>query len=217
MGVERLQQELRGGRRRNGAFQHDVLRRDLLAIKGFVGAVVRPKRGTGERNACEQTTRAGIGEDFSAEGDIGLGGGVPADWSGGGGSVATDFHFAAKDAAGGTFAHEEEHEVSGLATNLKTETAAFESHHAGSAPGAAHVFAGAASHDAAAVAGADNKGSLENGWEDDDTVCLVDDALRDVVGDIHNFFHDGAGAFDAPLFFRLRVGGEGKHGGKHKG
>src|ERR1700722_15958478 len=217
MGVERLQQELRRRRRRDGTSQNDVLRGNTLSIESLVAAVVRAECGSGERNTREQPTRAGIRENFGAESNVGLSGGVPADGSCGGGSIATDFNFAGEDAAGGTLAHEKQNEVSGLAANLKTETAAFESHHAGSTPRAAHVIAGAAGHDAATVAGADNKGSFEDGWEDDDTVGFVDDALRNIVRDVHNFFHDFPCVLDTVLFFRLRVGGEGERGREHKG
>src|SRR5277367_778250 len=170
MRVESLEKKLSRGGRRNGALQHNILRRDLLSVERLVAVVVRAKRGTGEGNTGEQASSAGIGEDFGAKRDIGFSGGIAAYRSCGSGSVATYFHLAAEDAAGGTLAHEQEHEVRGLAAELKAEAAAFEGHHGGSAPGTAHVFTAAASHDAAAVARADNEGSLQDRRQDDDTV-----------------------------------------------
>jgi hypothetical protein len=217
MRIQRLQKGLGRRRRWDGSLQRDVLRRDLFPVEGLIGAIVGAKRGTRERNTREQSARARIGENFCAEGHIGLGGCVPADWSGGSGSVAADLHFAGENAAGGALAHEEQNEVGGLATELDPEAAAFESHHAGSAPRTAHVWAAATRHDAATVARADDKCSLENRGKDDDAVSFVDDALRDVVGDVHDFFHDSAGVFDAILLLRLRVGGDGERSREYKG
>jgi hypothetical protein len=105
MGVERLKQELGRRWRRDRSLQHDIFCGDPLSVESLVGVVVRAKRGTRQRNARKQSARAGIGEDFSAKGDVGFCGSVAANWSGGGGSVATDFHFTAENAAGGTLAH----------------------------------------------------------------------------------------------------------------
>src|SRR5262249_54011249 len=149
---------------------------------------------------------AGVSKNLGAESDVRLGRGVAAHGTSSSGSVAAEFHLAGEDAAGGALAHEEQYKIGGLAAELKTEAAAFEGHHCGSAPRAAHVLSAAAGHDAAAIAGADNEGSLQDRREHDDTIGLVDHALRNVVRNIHNLFHYPAGIFDALILLRLCEG-----------
>ena len=87
------------------------------------------------------------------------------------------------------------------AAELQAEAAAFERHHGGRAPRAAEVRATPARHHAAAIAGAEDECEFKYGWENDDAVGLVNYGLRDIVGNIHDFFHHLAGIVHAVTLF----------------
>ena len=63
------------------------------------------------------------------------------------------------------------------------------------------MFASAASHGAAAIAAADNKGSFEHGGINDYAFGLVDQVLRNVFGNIHDFPQHRAAILKAFRFF----------------
>ncbi len=88
---------------------------------------------------------------------------------------------------GGGRAHEQEDEICGLATQLKSEARAFKSHHGRRAPGTAKVRATAASHHATTVAATHDKGCLQDGRQHHHTIRLIDYALRNVIGNVHDF------------------------------
>ena len=95
---------------------------------------------------------------------------------------------------------------------LQAEAAAFERIHRRRAPGAVERLAGSADHRAAAVAAADAHGDLRHRRNDDDAFGLVEQLLRDVVGDVEDLLHDDAGILQARLFL---VGGTERHGTQH--
>ena len=72
-----------GGRNGFSAAEDDFLRRNVLAINGFVGVIVRSNRGAFERNAGEYAARSRVAQDFGAGGDVGLGRGVARTGPGG--------------------------------------------------------------------------------------------------------------------------------------
>jgi hypothetical protein len=76
--------------------------------------------------------------------------------------ISTELHLALENGACSPRIHHQEHEIGSLAADLQTNAAAFQSHHGGCAPRSGVVFTSAASHGAAAVAAAHNKGGLQN-------------------------------------------------------
>jgi hypothetical protein len=84
---------------------------------------------------------------------------------------------------------------------LEANAASFESHHGWGAPMTAVVFASAAGHGATSVTAANDEGSLENGRIDDDAFGFVDEVLRNVFRDVHNFLEDGAAVVETFCFF----------------
>ena len=59
--------------------EDDVFGADFLAVEFFVGVVVGAQRGTFERDACEESARAGVGKNFRAQGNVRFRGGRAAD------------------------------------------------------------------------------------------------------------------------------------------
>ena len=117
---------------------------------------------------------------------------------------APSFTFAAEDRACAAVVHNQENKVCGLAAELKSKTGAFEGHHCRRAPGPAEVVAAAASHGATAVAPADSDRAFDDRRHYDHAYCLVEQVLRNIVGNIENFLYDHAGIFK-PTFFLLIV------------
>jgi hypothetical protein len=66
------------------------------------------------------------------------------------------------------------------------------------------VLARPANHRSPAIASADHKGSLQNGWKNDDALGFFQEFLRNVVGYAHHFLHDGPGIFQTFLFLVRR-------------
>ena len=71
------------------------------------------------------------------------------------------------------------------------------------------MFAGAAGHGAASISAADAKGGLEHGRNHDDAFRLVEQVLRNVVGNFQNFIEHHA-AILQPVC--LLIGGNGSDG-----
>src|SRR6202035_205667 len=103
------------------------------------------------------------------------------------GSVRTQLYFALEHGVSTPRIHHQQDEVCGLSADLKPHTAGFQSHHGGRTPRAAVVFASAASHGTAAITTANNKRSFEHRGINDYALGLVDQVLRNVFGNIHDF------------------------------
>ena len=144
---------------------------------------------------------AGIAQHFGAKGNVRLRGSAAANGACGDRGITTELHFAAQNGVSAASIHDEEHEVRGFSADLKTNAAALKRHHGRRAPRTVEMLTGAARHHAASVAATDNKGGFQNGWENDDAFCFVDETLRNVVGNIHNFFDDVTSVFNAAGFF----------------
>src|SRR6266404_2267912 len=219
--VQVSNQLLRGGRNANRTFEDDVFSVNFFAVDLFVGVVVGADGGPGQGNSGKQTASARVGENFGAHGDVRGSFSVAALGAGGGGGVSAEFYFAGKNGVSATGIHDQQYEISSLAAKLKADAGAFQSHHGGSAPGPGEMFAGAAGHGATAVAAADHKSRLENRGINNDAFGLVDQVLRNVIRNIHNFLDDGAAIFQPVGFFfifraeRQTQNGQGKkHGHK---
>src|SRR3984893_19301007 len=88
--------------------------------------------------------------------------------------------------------HDQENEVGGLAADLESNAAALERHHRRRAPRAGVMLAGAAGHGSASVTAANHKSGLENRRVNHHAFRLVEQVLRNVVGNIENLFENGA-------------------------
>src|SRR5258708_37545028 len=126
-----------------------------------------------------------------------------ADRASGQGSVASQLDLAGENAPRATFIHNEQDKVGGLSTDLKAEAAALKGHHRGGAPRSPEVFTLAARHSATPVASADNESGLYDGGEDNDAICLVEQALWNVVGNVENLFQDHATISQSVVIFGL--------------
>ena len=73
----------------------------------------------------------------------------------------------------------------------------------GRAPRTVESCAAAAGHHTAAVAGADDKCGFEHGGINDDAVRFVNEALRNIVRNVHDFLQNLAGTADAVLICLL--------------
>src|SRR6202030_2569443 len=111
-----------------------------------------------------------------------------------------ELHFALENGVGSAIVHDQKDEISGLAADLKSDAAAFQGHHRRSAPRAGEVLARAASHGATAIAATDNESGFQDGRVHDHAFGFVEQILRDVVGNIENFFEDESAVFQAVCF-----------------
>src|SRR5262249_4116488 len=118
--------------------------------------------------------------------------GVAALGTGGCGSVGAELDFAIENSASAPRVHHQQNKVCGLATDLEANAFAFEPHHGRRDPWALELLAGSANHDTAAAANTNNECTFNHGRINDDAFCLVDQVLRDIVGNVHNFFEDQA-------------------------
>src|ERR1700683_5118196 len=116
--------------------------------------------------------------------------------TGGGRGIRAQFHFAVKQRSCAFRVHDQEYKVGGLAAQLESDTDAFERVQGWGSPLALVVLAAAADHHATSVAAADAKCALFHGGQNDKAFGLVEQILRDVVGDVQDFFHDDAGILD---------------------
>src|SRR5580693_3183775 len=83
--------------------------------------------------------------------------------------------------------HHQQNEIGSLPADLESNAATLERHHRWRAPRTSVVLARTASHRAASVASADDKRSLQYRRVKDDAFGLVQQILRNIIGDIQNF------------------------------
>lgn len=185
---------------------HDFPRGDRASIEVLVGAAIGTERGTFERDSGKRAARAGIAQDFRAHVRVGVRGRISPERAGSDREIAAEFHFGVHQASRAAIIHHEQHEVSGFATNLETETATFERDHYGRAPLSGEILAGAADHRAAAETSADNKRGLVDRRHDYHATRVIEKVARNVIGNIHDFPHDYAGVLQAGAFVFCPVG-----------
>src|SRR5262249_24321698 len=95
-------------------------------------------------------------------------------------------------------------EISGLSAKLKSDVSAFKGKHGWCTPSAGEMFARAAGHGAAAIAGADPASELFHRWDHNHAFGAVEDGFGDIVRDIEYLFQDVSGFFQSILLFFLR-------------
>src|SRR5260221_3737614 len=203
---------LGGGWHRHRTLENDILRRDGFPVDPFVGFVVWPHGGAGKGDSGEQAPGTRVGENLRPQGHVGGGFGVAAFWSGSSGGVSAKFYLGAKNRVGPAVVHDQQNEVRSLSADLQSETPAFKRHHRWSAPRAVEMLAAAAGHRPAAIAGAEDEGSFNDRWIDNDASGFVDQVLRDVVRYIHDFLNHYAAILEPPIF--LAVVGEQRRANK---
>src|SRR5271170_4057722 len=106
--LQRGEQVLGGVWHRNGLIKNDGLCAYVLAVETLICAIVRTKSRTFQRNAGEQSTSAGVGENLCAQRDVGFRGCIAAYRASSGRSIPTELHFTAENAGCGTRAHEKQ-------------------------------------------------------------------------------------------------------------
>ncbi len=121
VGRQRVNQGAPGIRRLDGGALDDFAHGQFLAVDLLVGAVVRPKRRALERDAGEETTRAGVAQDLGAHGDIRRGFRMTSLGPGGYGRLHPEFGRAIKDGGGAAWIHDDQHEVGRFRAQLKSE------------------------------------------------------------------------------------------------
>src|SRR5579864_3314048 len=89
--VNHLSGGVRSGRR---TVKDDFFCLEMLAVNSTVGIVIGAQGGTIERDTREQPSRSRVGENLSAEGDVGSCFCVASDRTRGGRSVGAEFHLA---------------------------------------------------------------------------------------------------------------------------
>ena len=114
--------------------QRDFFRIQFLAINSFIAVVVGPERRAFERDAGEKPAGAGIGKHFRAQGYVRIRSASRPFGPAAAEASAPSFHFAVENRARAALVHYQQHEVGCLAAELKTETAALQSHHRGRTP-----------------------------------------------------------------------------------
>src|SRR5271165_3064053 len=153
--VQHSKQFLCRGRRADFAATNDVAGAYFPAVQLFVRAAVGTQSRSFQRHAGEQPARTGVGENLRPHGNIGGSSGVAALRSGGSGGIGTQLHLAAHKAFRAFRIHDQQHKVRRLAAELESDVAALQRVHGRRAPMAGEVLAGAAGHNAAAVAAPD--------------------------------------------------------------
>jgi Putative transposase len=99
--------------------------------------------------------------------------------------------------------HYQENKIRCLTADLEAEAAALECHHGGCAPRPAEIWALAAGHRSPPITSANNECCFQDGREDDHTISLVRQALRDVVGNIENLLQHNAAVLEPILILFL--------------
>src|SRR6202012_5075562 len=127
-----------------------------------------------------------IGKNFGAQGDIGFSRGISSHRAGSSGSIASQLDLADKNVLGRSRTHQQQYEVRRLTAQLQAKASTFKGHHRWSAPASLKGVAGSASHHTTPVTTADPDGKFNHRWQNHDAIRLVDHALRDVVGNVHN-------------------------------
>ena len=100
--------------------------------------------------------------------------------------------------------HKQQNEVRCLRAELQSCTSAFQGHHRWCAPWAMERFSATTRHYATTETTSQAQGNLKNGRQNDDAISVVEDALRNVVGSVENFFHYLSSVCDTICFFVLR-------------
>src|SRR6185437_5370872 len=100
-------------------------------------------------------------------------------------------------------------------TNLKSKAPALQDHHRWRAPLARKMVSGTAHHCAAAVASTYYKGCFNHGWNHDNTLGLVQQILRYVLGDVQYFAQYLARVLQTLFLFRFVIVSSGD-GGCHQ-
>ena len=164
----------------------------------------RPDAATCPRATPRRTNRASASsENIRAHRRVGRALDIAAFGTGGGRGVAAQLDLAAEQRIDATIVHHEQDDVSRFRAELQSEAAALERVHRRRAPRSVERSAGAAHHGAAAVAPADADRHLRHRRDHDDALGLLEQFLRDVVGDVEHLLHHGAAVLEAGVFLRL--------------
>src|SRR5260370_28046048 len=172
-GVQGGEEFLRSWGRRHRSLKNDVLGTQLLAVQILVAPLVGPEGGAFKRDAREETTGTGIGENLGSQGSVGCGCCITALGTGGGRSNPHPLILAGQNALRTAGAHEKQNKVRGLPAALESDAPAFQRDDGWRAPGSSNVFTGPAGHDAATIASTAADGNLNDGGKHNDAFCFI--------------------------------------------
>src|SRR5215472_5304620 len=188
-------------------FGKDFRGGNVTSVDAAIGIFIGTEGGAFERNAGKNAASAGIAEHLGSHVGVGFRGSGATLGPGCNRSVAAELDFAVKQAFGTAIVHDQNDEIGGFSSDLKTEAAAFECIHGGSAPGSVIILAGAANHDPASVTAAGDECSFQDRGHNHNTAGFVEDVLRNVVGNVENFLNDRTCILNTVVIFRLVVCG----------
>src|SRR5947209_7318248 len=106
-----------------------------LAAIDFLGrAVIGAQRGTVQRDAGKKSAGARVSKDLRVHQRVGCSLRIAALGTSSGGGISAELDLALEDGINSLGIHHQQHEVRGLATELKTNIAAFQRYHRGCPP-----------------------------------------------------------------------------------
>src|ERR1700730_92721 len=171
-----------------------------LAVQFLICSAVRPQSRPFQRNTGERSTRSGIAKHLRSQGHIVSGRGGAAFGSRRYASVSAELYLAVQHAVQSAIVHYQNYEVGRLSTDLEPYAATFQSHHRRRAPRSAELLASTAHHNAAAIAATYHERSLYHRGQHHYAARLIQNVLRDIIGNIQDLFHYFTGVYQALAF-----------------
>src|SRR6266478_1691294 len=117
-----------------------------------------------------------------------------------GGGVCPELPLAAQYRVRPFGIHDQQNKIRSLPAQLQTDVCTFEREQCGSAPMSSKVPAGSAGDRSSAEVASDADCELQNRGNHNDAFGLVEQILRNAVGDVHNFLEHLATCCKALLF-----------------